>query len=271
MAFRTQRGKNFVVETHSFPGRVGSSPYSVRVWKPIFVTQQDSGTSDGHRESKIEEASGDEERESHADLGHERTQSPVIVCVHPWSVLGGGEHNIQGIARILAESFGFIAVTFTLHSSGLCWGTLSSHAREVQHVTDVVEWVSTTLGRKVCLFGSSAGAPMAGSCLESEHVVSMCVVGYTFGWLSSIAFGRHYKHVTGSMSSEKPKLFIMGEHDEFTSVHKLETKVAAARGTWNKMIVVPDVGHFELESPSWDAKVVELLMEHQSDLLLTNN
>lgn len=232
MAFRTHRGTNFVVESHHVPSQSGSSSCAVRVWRPDSVVLQHSNVADddGASESSMRNEAVDTENRTYGTANNpEGDPSPVIVCVHPWSVLGGGEHNVQGIARMLAAKHGLVAVTFTLNSSGLCWGTLSSHTREVQHVTDVVQWVATTFGRKVCLFGSSAGAPMAGSCLGSDHVVSLCVVGYTFGLLSSVAFGRHYKHVTGANSSEKPKLFIMGEHDEFTSVHKLETNVSFSR------------------------------------------
>ena len=36
-------------------------------------------------------------------------------------------------------------------------------------------------------------------------------MGYTWGWLSSIAFGRHYQPL---LACDKPKLFLMGERDE---------------------------------------------------------
>ena len=38
------------------------------------------------------------------------------------------------------------------------------------------------------------------------HVVGIACVGYTFGWLSSVAFGRHFNAI---LSSAKPRLFAL--------------------------------------------------------------
>jgi hypothetical protein len=47
---------------------------------------------------------------------------------------------------------------------------------------------------------------------------SYVALGYVFGWCASILFGGHYRAV---LDSTKPKLFIQGDRDEFTSASQL--------------------------------------------------
>ena len=194
--------------------------------------------------------------------------SPVaaltIVTVHPWAPLGGGEHNTAGIARTFAEH-GVRAVSFDMSSSFMVWGVLTNHAREVKQIVDVCAWAKRTWPEsKVMLFGSSAGAPQAGSALaQSEHVIGCACVGYTWGWLAGIAFSRHF----GSfLHSEKPKLLITGDRDEFTSEATLNKYVGKARAGTVTSKVVRGVGHFELEFPEYDGQVAAWVLEWVRDL-----
>ena len=50
------------------------------------------------------------------------------------------------------------------------------------------------------------------------HLCSYVALGYVFGWCASILFGGHYRAV---LDSTKPKLFIQGDKDEFTSASQL--------------------------------------------------
>ena len=177
----------------------------------------------------------------------------TIVAVHPWSVLGGGEHNTVGLAKFIvaggskSEQKGggwtgskkrggaWRVITFKLKSTILCHGGVfggifSNHSHEVHQILDVVNlWVRKQYGQdsNIVLLGCSAGAPMAGTAMAKlSNISGYIAVGYTFGYLSSIAFGRHYSFL---ISSSTPKLFIMGEKDEFTSVHQLEEMAARMR------------------------------------------
>lgn len=178
--------------------------------------------------------------------------TPTVITVHPWAVLGGGKHNCDGIANRLARQ-GLRVLTFNMRSSGLVWGVLRNHSSELAQLRAVCNWASATWSGELVLFGSSAGAPFAGATLASvPQVTKLVAVGYTFGWLSSLAFGRHFRPL---LRCDKPKLFIMGERDEFTSPGTLTTMVARAAGRSNEAVVVPGVGHFELESPEHDELV----------------
>jgi len=68
---------------------------------------------------------------------------------------------------------------------------------------------------------------------------------------------RHFAHVVAnSSSSTAPRLFVMRERDEFTSVDQLECMGKKMRGEEGEngggvvnVKIVPGVGHFQLESP----------------------
>ena len=245
--------------------------------------------------------------EPDVDEGHQDRPVVIlgsIILVHPWSALGGGEHNTIGLAmRIVAydceggrvrrsgdeRKRKWRAVTFALESDpawkgGPLWGILSNHAHEVGHIIDVVNWVrGMGGGGDIVLLGTSAGAPMAGTASSrlssndggvgvgsaASAISAYVAVGYTFGNLASLAFGRHFPHVT---SMTVPRLFIMGERDEFTSVGQLESAARRMRkegegcendgsGIVVDVRIVPDVGHFELESPSHDGFVARTVLD----------
>ncbi|KAK9123075.1 hypothetical protein Sjap_012677 [Stephania japonica] len=186
------------------------------------------------------------------------TTDVAIVLVHPYTVLGGCQSLLRGIAAGLAES-GFRAVTFDMRGAGRSSGRPSlTGTSEVTDVIDVCKWVCQNLGvRKILLVGSSAGAPIAGSAVDQiEEVVGYVSLGYPFGWTASILFGRHHKAI---LQSPKPKLFIMGTRDGFTSVKQLENKLKSAAGRVETQLL-EGVGHFQMEGPAYDAQMVDLIL-----------
>ena len=238
------------VSTHSIPSTNDGGVFDVHVFEPSGESESSSSTS----------------------------IRGTIVTVHPWSALGGGEHNTTGLAKHIAstkklkDGGGWRVITFGLKSSpswkgGALWGICSAHALEVQQIIDVVHWVSDRYGidHNIILLGSSAGAPMAGSAMaqlqhqqqqNDRNVISASIfVGYTFGRLASLAFYTHFSKV---LSAIPPKLFIMGERDEFTSVDQLENMVQKMSNADTE--IVADVGHFELESPGYDAFIAKMVL-----------
>lgn len=228
----------------------------------------------------------------------------TIVTVHPWSALGGGEHNTIGIARHITNTSpkseqkdicGWRVITFTLKSSGAVWGICSKHSYEVQQTVDVVNWVGEKYGTdNIVLFGSSAGAPIAGTAMaqlleKNGNIPSAYIaVGYTFGKIASLGFGRHFTSVVGrsdswfgtvwgtSSSSSAdvialpPKLFIMGERDEFTSVDQLKQMAQKMKANGNVDVeTIADVGHFELESSTHDPLVAKMVLDWLDKVLVS--
>lgn len=110
---------------------------------------------------------------------------------------------------------------------------------------------------------SAPGAPIAGSAVgQVKEVVGYVSLGYPFGLTASILFGRHHKAI---LQSEKPKLFVMGTRDGFTSVKQLENKLKNAPGR-TETHLIDGVSHFQMEGPDYDAQMVGLISEFVSSL-----
>ncbi|KAK6126870.1 hypothetical protein DH2020_039393 [Rehmannia glutinosa] len=188
----------------------------------------------------------------------------VVVLVHPYSVLGGFQGLMKGIARRLADR-GFTSVTFDMRGVGKSTGRASlTGFAEVDDVVSVCNWASENLSaRRIVLVGSSAGAPIAGSAVDKiEAVVGYVSLGYPFGLTASILFGRHHKAI---LQSPKPKLFVMGTRDGFTSVKQLENKLKTAAGR-NQTHLIEGVSHFQMEGPDYDEQMANLIVEFISSL-----
>ncbi|CAK9148472.1 unnamed protein product [Ilex paraguariensis] len=182
----------------------------------------------------------------------------VIVLIHPYSVLGGCQGLMKGMARGLANK-GFTAITFDMRGAGKSTGRPSlTGFSEVKDVVAVCKWVSQNLStNRILLVGSSAGAPIAGSAVDQiEEAVGYVSLGYPFGLIASILFGRHHKAI---LQSPKPKLFVMGTKDGFTSVKQLENKLKSAAGRVETYLI-EGVSHFQMEGPAHDAQMVDLIV-----------
>ncbi|KAF8395906.1 hypothetical protein HHK36_019861 [Tetracentron sinense] len=182
----------------------------------------------------------------------------VIVLVHPYSVLGGCQGLLKGIAVGLAER-GHKAVTFDMRGVGRStgWPSLTGSS-EIRDVVAVCKWVCENMStHRILLVGSSAGAPISGSAVDKiKQVVGYISLGYPFGLMASILFGRHHKAI---LQSPKPKLFVMGTRDGFTSVKQLNKKLKSAAGRVETHLI-EGVSHFQMEGPSYDAQMVDLIL-----------
>lgn len=183
----------------------------------------------------------------------------VVVLVHPYSVLGGCQALVKGIALGLAEK-GYRAVTFDMRGAGRSTGRPSlTGFSEIKDVVAVCKWVCDNLSSdRILLVGSSAGAPIAGSAVNQiEQVVGYVSLGYPFGLMASILFGRHHKAI---LQFPKPKLFVMGTQDGFTSVKQLRNKLSSAAGHVETHLI-EGAGHFQMEGPAYDAQMADKITE----------
>ncbi|KAI7996674.1 hypothetical protein LOK49_LG10G01369 [Camellia lanceoleosa] len=91
---------------------------------------------------------------------------------------------------------------------------------------------------------------------QLEEIVGYVSLGYPFGLTASILFGRHHKAI---LQSPKPKLFVMGTRDGFTSVKQLENKLKSAAGRVETHLL-EGVSHFQMEGPAYDTQMVDLII-----------
>ncbi|XP_059278456.1 uncharacterized protein LOC132032766 [Lycium ferocissimum] len=193
-----------------------------------------------------------------------KKKSWVIVLVHPYSILGGCQSLLRGIASGLSRK-GYKALTFDMRGVGRSTGKPSiTGFKEIKDVVAVCKWAVENLSvNQILLVGSSAGAPIAGSAVDQvEQIVGYVSIGYPFGLLASVLFGRHHKNV---LKSPKPKLFIMGTQDGFTSVKQLKNKLKSASGRVETQLI-EGIGHFELEGSAYDSQMVIFIVEFINSL-----
>lgn len=137
----------------------------------------------------------------------EAKSNVVMILVHPYSVLGGCQALLRGMAVGLAEK-GYTSVTFDMRGAGRSSGRPSlTGSSEILDVIAVCRWAVENLSaQRILLIGSSAGAAISGSAVDQvDQVVGYVSLGYPFGFTASILFGRHQKAI---LESTKPKLFV---------------------------------------------------------------
>ncbi len=179
---------------------------------------------------------------------------PVIIFVHQYAVMGGSSALMEGMARN-AVDFGYTCVTFDLRGAGGSTGSSTwTNFEELNDVKAIIDHVAGITEREIVLFGSSGGAAIAGAALDySDRVKAVCLIGYTWGWMSSFLFGWAYADLERSI---KPKLFVVGDRDEFTSMATYEAKIGALSGV-KEMKLIPGKNHFEIEGPAFDRIVID--------------
>ncbi|KAH0896001.1 hypothetical protein HID58_045569 [Brassica napus] len=136
--------------------------------------------------------------------------------------------------------------------------TLTGFA-EVKDVIAVCRWLVQEFEvDRILLVGSSAGSAVE----QVEQVVGYVSLGYPFGLLASVLFGRHHKAI---LSSLKPKLFVMGTRDGFTSVSQLKKKLKSAAGS-TETHLIEGVSHFQMEGPEYDSQMADVICNFISSL-----
>eukprot|EP00271_Cylindrocystis_brebissonii_P007236 TRINITY_DN20538_c0_g1_i1.p1 TRINITY_DN20538_c0_g1~~TRINITY_DN20538_c0_g1_i1.p1 ORF type:complete len:241 (+),score=60.48 TRINITY_DN20538_c0_g1_i1:282-1004(+) len=182
-------------------------------------------------------------------LKDQKAAGMCAVLVHQYSLLGGAQALMRGLATEL-NALGYRCITFDLRGVGRSSGraTVTGKA-EVDDVAAVCRWAAEKFQQPILLVGSSAGAPIAGSAIDLVDAVKAYVgIGYTFGMAAGILFSAHFGPV---LKSPKPKLFIMGTADGFTSPAQFRERMAKAAPP-TRWHLVPGVGHFQLEAPDFD-------------------
>eukprot|EP00467_Chlorarachnion_reptans_P013900 CAMPEP_0114499724 /NCGR_PEP_ID=MMETSP0109-20121206/7575_1 /TAXON_ID=29199 /ORGANISM="Chlorarachnion reptans, Strain CCCM449" /LENGTH=212 /DNA_ID=CAMNT_0001677321 /DNA_START=367 /DNA_END=1005 /DNA_ORIENTATION=+ len=164
---------------------------------------------------------------------------------------------MAGMARKLRDR-GYNTVVFNLRGVGASTGSPTiCGCTEPEDVEAVVRYIVEKIPcQKVFLVGSSAGAPIAGSVVNNvDEIQGYVGIGYVFGCATAIFFGFHYPRV---MCSKKRRLFINGSCDMFTSMCEFLCCKLLMSGP-REDHTIPGVGHFEMEGPSYDNYMVNLI------------
>ena len=180
-------------------------------------------------------------------LGNDVQKNPigVLIC-HPHPQFGGTMAN--NVVRSLYRHFkkkGFPSLRFNFRGVGSSSGSYSGGKGEMRDVMDAKNILIDTTGiSQIVLIGYSFGAAVAGGILEdSGDVQSFVAVSYPFTFISDFIKKAHVPI---------PKLFVMGDKDDFTSLQAFHKNVNAMPDPKNKKIFA-GVNHF------WRNKESELV------------
>lgn len=186
---------------------------------------------------------------------------PLVLFVHQYAVMGGHGGLMEGMARHIS-ALGYDAVTFDLRGAGESSGQSSYRNKaEKLDVEAVLTYLTTTptvpQDQQIFLVGSSAGAALAGSVIDfSDRIIGGLFIGYTFGFWSSFLFGWAHHYIK---QSSKPKLFMVGTADEFTSMSTYYSKIGALSGSLNEINIIEGKNHFQIEDAVYDKYAVDLI------------
>jgi uncharacterized protein len=197
-------------------------------------------------------------------INHQR--DILIIFVHQYAIMGGQGQLMEGMARRVAKQ-GYDAFTFDLRGAGRSTGKSSwTNQNELLDVQTVVDYALQSTNKNIFLVGSSGGAPLAGSTLEySDRIMGGLFVGYVWGFWASILFGWAYSSL---QNSPKPKLFVVGTKDEFTSMSQYEERIGRLSGPINEMRIIEGKNHFEIEAPVYDQQIADWIGEFLSKISL---
>ncbi|PUZ77359.1 hypothetical protein GQ55_1G365200 [Panicum hallii var. hallii] len=149
----------------------------------------------------------------------------AVVMVHPYTILGGVQGLLRGMAEGVARR-GYTAVTFDMRGAGRSTGRASlTGSTEVGDVAAVCRWVAENIKpRGILLVGSSAGAAIAGSAVDKvDEVIGYVSIGYPFSRMASVLFGRHHDAI---LKVSKAKAI---HHGNQRRIHKRETVAKQAQ------------------------------------------
>lgn len=145
----------------------------------------------------------------------------AVVLTHPWGPLGGNLHNnvVVNGARYF-QKLGISTLRFDFVGWQLSWGNY-----QAQQVEEAAKFLmDNSSATKILLVGYSYGSLLAASASanipECVGVVSIAPPWAVKHWL--LLF--HSNHHVGQAASREdlPKLFLIGDHDNFTTLQVFE-------------------------------------------------
>jgi len=192
------------------------------------------------------------------------TSEVAIVLTHPHPKLGGDMNN-----NVTQSLFGCLSRHYTViayNSRGVGGSTGSSSWRgtdEREDVKAVVRYINDVLKIPyVYLVGYSFGAAVACSmAIYLPSVVGYVAVSYPCGFLTRFILGHH---ITYARRYTGPKLWIIGDQDEFAFVSTIESKFDTLAKP-KELEIVRGASHFWLETGEMSRKVEEWI-KRQEDL-----
>ncbi|KAJ3071033.1 hypothetical protein HDU98_005919 [Podochytrium sp. JEL0797] len=173
-----------------------------------------------------------------------------VIVTHPYGSLGGNLHN--NVVEAIVHAFGrdYITARFNFRGVGQSSGRGTYGGKgETDDLLSVWRYVRDRVDlkpRHFILVGYSYGCiPIAASCLEIEGCIGVATVSFPASVMWFLTMGNSSKYLDSlrALPSNIPKLFLIGNKDNFTSV-KSFTQLTATIPEKKRIEIVDGMDHF---------------------------
>mmetsp|Transcript_8168 Transcript_8168/g.9058 ORF Transcript_8168/g.9058 Transcript_8168/m.9058 type:complete len:227 (-) Transcript_8168:154-834(-) len=165
-----------------------------------------------------------------------------IIVTHPMPMLGGSMHNnvVIAICRHFGR-MGFTTLRFNFRGVGKSKGAGSWFGSgERKDVINTCNFLTAKGIEQIFLVGYSYGSVISCSVADEIRAVrAFAGISYPFGPLSLMLLG----HLLEKANSTKPKFFIMGDNDNFTSISKFNRRLEALPDP-KEQVILRGADHF---------------------------
>ena len=172
------------------------------------------------------------------NTGHPNAPFAALVC-HPHPVHGGTIHNkvVYHAMKVFA-GFGLPVLRFNFRGTGLSEGQHNDGFGEQDDVRAALDWLDAQCHLPILFAGFSFGSYVGmRTCCGDPRVAALVALG-----LPVQAAGRNYTY--GFLPQcPQPKLFISGDHDQFSPQGVVESVIATASGT-KHLVWIDGADHF---------------------------
>jgi alpha/beta superfamily hydrolase len=182
-------------------------------------------------------------------------EAPVALLCHPHPLFGGTLRNktLYRISKRLAASLGIASLRFNFRGAGASEGRHDGGPGEVGDARAALRWLQEEhpASPRIAIgysFGAVVGLAAA---IEDPGVTHLIALGLPLGLEWSVDFLRE---------TERPRLFVQGEHDEFGNRADLERFVAVLPGA-TAIHIVPRSTHL---FPGQEDEAVDAVVEYLS-------
>ncbi|KYQ89577.1 hypothetical protein DLAC_09533 [Tieghemostelium lacteum] len=179
-------------------------------------------------------------------------QDVGVVITHPHPMLGGNLNNnvVMGVSEYIVYHLQVPVLSLNFRGVGNSEGVGSwrgSYEREDTKAAAsyLVNQSMQDMGYKinrVIMIGYSYGSVIAGSVIdEIPEVIAYTAISYPFGPLTFMLLG---PLLQSTLDSLKPKFFVTGDQDNFTSTSTFKKRLSQMKGEDITFKIIPNLDHF---------------------------
>jgi alpha/beta superfamily hydrolase len=179
----------------------------------------------------------------------------AAVVAHPHPPSGGTMHTkVVYHAAKAFSSFGMPVLRFNFRGVGLSEGTYDNGPGEIEDVRAAVNWLDAKFKLPILFAGFSFGSNVGlRACCGDARVKGLVGLG-----LPVQAGGRSYTYEFLPACATAPKLFVIGDHDQFAPNAVLE-KVLEQAPEPKKLVWVAGADHFFAGVPQSPASKLDVM------------